>query len=176
MNGSFTPQFLYSPVTKIGNIASYKAVDVVGVYKAAKRVVESLSIDAENEGDDADAVGEGVEVNALDIEAAKSTLIFKLIAKTPTAASEATNRIDECFEGRSFNSTREAIAKTLSVTAADVQRVIRERVKPIFDPKGSAKIIVTANPANVEQIAGDFRQMGLEVEIVDLEQMINGNA
>ena len=52
--------------------------------------------------------------------------------------------------------------------------MVRERVKPFFDPKGKVQIVVTANPSRVENIVDGFKQIGFDdVEIVDFEGMVD---
>ena len=65
------------------------------------------------------------------------------------------------------------------VTKEDVKQVIQKYVKGIFDPKGSAKTVITANPSKAYQIVKGFRQMGfaaksLAVSFKNLEKMEDG--
>ena len=92
-----------------------------------------------------------------------------------TKENAAEPLMDFCYENRPLNYTQVALKKSTSVTKSDFRRVIKERVKPFFDPKGTkAQIVVTANPTKVEGIVNGFRRIGFEdVETIDFEGMVD---
>ena len=91
-----------------------------------------------------------------------------------TKANAAETLMGFCYENRPLNYTQVALQKIASVTKADFRRVIRERVKPFFDPKGKAQIGVTANPTIVNDIVDGFKRIGFDdVEIVDFDEMVD---
>ena len=63
------------------------------------------------------------------------------------------------------------MARASRVTAADIQRVVRQHVQPLFNATGAIRMVVAANPLKVGKIEEDFRQMGLAVETIDIDQM-----
>ena len=64
------------------------------------------------------------------------------------------------------------MAAVIKVTKEDIMRVLQELVRPIFSPlTGGARIVVTTNPAQADQIVEGFIEMGLKVEKIDADQI-----
>lgn len=103
-------------------------------------------------------------------QSAKSTLIFGLIYRSEKSQMIAQENMHNCFEGRPLNFTRETMEATWRVTPAEVKRVLRTRVQPLFN-KGAVAMVVTTNPANADKVVEDFRQKGLQVEKIDVDKI-----
>ena len=77
-----------------------------------------------------------------------------------------------CFDDRPLDYMKDLMAAALKVSKADVKRVLKKYVQPIFSPTtGAARIVVAANPAKVEQIVKGFEEMGLKVEQIDVDKI-----
>ena len=106
------------------------------------------------------------------LESAKSSLISSLISESKTAKSQADHQMQNCFHDRPLNYIKDLMAAVIKVTKEDIMRVLKEQVRPIFSPlTGGARIVVTTNPTQADQIVEGFIEMGLKVEKIDADQI-----
>ena len=152
--------FGYSPSRGFANFGANEATDVVQAFKEVKKFVDSLADDDDD-----------VDIDELTLESAKSTLLFSLIAESEKPYYIAAKEMSNCFDARPLNYVKDLMDKALRVSKADMKRVLREHVQPLFSVKGSATILVAANPSKVTQISEGFKQLGLDVEKIDVEKM-----
>ncbi|KAL8292284.1 hypothetical protein RQP46_001750 [Phenoliferia psychrophenolica] len=129
----------------------YKSPDSFKAFAAAKDLIDSL-------------VSGKIEIDELTLESAKSSLAYNTASKESTmndaASASFTNQV---LRGLPQSHGRIALAKTKDITVADVQRVIKKWVQPLFDPATSIASVATGK-AKMDATATSFEELGFEVE------------
>lgn len=134
----------------------YKSPDAAKAFLAAKSIVDRL-------------VSGALEIDALTLEAAKSSLAYS------SAASQST--LSDAASSSFLNAAIRAIPRDYSsalldlcqdVPLAEVLRVLRQYVAPIFDSTSSIAV-VSSTPTKVDEISKQLEGLGYEVEVRTLD-------
>ncbi|SGY31172.1 BQ5605_C002g01214 [Microbotryum silenes-dioicae] len=128
----------------------YKSPDTYSAFVAAQELITSI-------------VEKRVEIDALTIESAKSSLAFDTANKESTMNEAANAAFRNVLVGLEEGYGRVALARTKDVTLSDILRVIEKYIAPIFDPSKSIGA-VSAHKAKIDEMATSFEKLGYEVE------------
>ena len=140
----------------------------IQAFKELQNILDAMTSD-----NDDSSSPESIKLDELSLESGKSTQTFAFIKESKTAADTANKKMSDCFLGRPLSYLKDSLATVSKITVADVKRVLKERVQPVLSPtKGAAKIVVTANPSQVDQIFEGFKKMGLDVKKMDVNEIM----
>ncbi|KAK4699612.1 presequence protease, partial [Phenoliferia sp. Uapishka_3] len=129
----------------------YKSPDCFKAFAAAKDLIDSL------------ASGK-IEIDELTLESAKSSLAYSVASKESTMNDAASSSfMNQVLLGLPQSHGRIALAKTKDITTADVQRVIKKWIQPIFDPATSIASVATGK-AKMDATVASFEELGFNVE------------
>ncbi|GAA5907574.1 hypothetical protein JCM6882_004415 [Rhodosporidiobolus microsporus] len=138
---------------KRGNIALtiFKSPDAFAAFSAAKRVV-------------ADIASGKTRIAQADVDAAHSSMIYALVSGLDTSASVASfSFFDSVLHNRPSDYMPRTLQRIKSTTAADVERVVKQWLLPLFDPATSI-FGASGNAEKAAQLVRDFTKAGYEVE------------
>ena len=94
------------------------------------------------------------------LESARSTLMFELIDKIKTVADVVNKSlVAYCRNTKSDvnKELKELLENVAVITTADMERVGKQYLKPLFDPELS-RCTVTCNPNKVNEICEEFEK------------------
>ena len=130
----------------------FKATNPVKAYEEGKRLVMS-QVNGEEPWD------------PLQVEAAKSSLIFELIEREKTVSEVAQESLLSSMKGidREFN--RKFLEMVNNVSLEDLQRVGTQYLAPLFSETTRTSIV--CNPSKVEEIKADFQALGVEFKVLE---------
>ena len=112
-----------------------------------------------------------IKLDDLSVESAKSDWIFDQITQMGSANEVAKLQMTNCLKNQPLNHMKDMMAAVLKVTMADVERVLKKYVQPMFSPTtGAARIVITSNPAQIPLMVKGFEEMGVQVEQVDMNK------
>jgi len=103
------------------------------------------------------------------LEGCKSAVLFSLVEDIGTAPLAAA---DAMLTYLSNTSTPELIRQVLTITPADLDRVLQSRLLALFDQSKTLLVIVT-NPKKVDRISKQFEELKVSLkEISSLEDYL----
>ena len=143
-------------VAKSAFLMTFHAVNVSSAFNELKRVIEAFC--CKN------------SAYALALETAKKRLIldWTYYAHPHNVARQ---RLLNNFDGRSANYTNELLEDIMHVNIGDMARVLKQRMRPFIDNHGGGEILVEAHPSRINETLQDFQQMGINVEILQHDQL-----
>ena len=107
----------------------------------------------------------------LQVESAKSSLIFELIEKEKSVGEVVQESLLSFFKGVDREYTRKFLEMVNNVTIEDLKRVAPQYLAPLFSAQSRTAIV--CNPSKVQEIAAEFKSKGVEMEILNsLEDIV----
>ena len=107
----------------------------------------------------------------LQVESAKSSLIFELIEKEKSVGEVVQESLLSFFKGVDRDYTRKFLEMVNNVTIDDLKRVAPQYLAPLFSAQ--SRTTVVCNPSKVQEIAAEFKSKGVEMEILNsLEEIV----
>jgi len=131
----------------------YKSSHVVNAYKQAKDIVDGY-------------LSGKTPWTEVELESAKSSLIFEIIEKVQTPASASHQCMLADLRGIPLEYNRDLIQKVPHVSIKDLQRIGPKYIAPLFDPSRS-KVAVVCNPSKVKDICQDMKGLNRELVVVE---------
>ena len=130
----------------------FKATNPVKAYEEGKRIVMS-QVNGEEPWD------------PLQVEAAKSSLIFELIEREKTVGEVVQESLLSSMKGidREFN--RKFLEMVNNVSLEDLKRVGAQYLAPLFSE--TTRTAIVCNPSKVEEIKKDFQALGVEFKVLE---------
>ncbi|KAK9870443.1 hypothetical protein WA026_008009 [Henosepilachna vigintioctopunctata] len=127
-----------------------KATNVVGAYK------ETLQI-----------VSKQLESKVWDetlLEAARSSLVFKIIDEETTIGNVVSLSVSSYFQGVDYTYNRILLNLLQGVNVDDLNRVGEKYIAPLFDSK-NVKTAVVTDPSRAEEICSGLKECGLDLKV-----------
>ncbi|GAA6040381.1 hypothetical protein JCM8097_007588 [Rhodosporidiobolus ruineniae] len=145
----------------LANFVVFKSPNALAAFEEGKKVVERI------------ASGE-TPITQLDVDLAKSSVVFNLVASQSTPASAASTSFYESVVLEWPERYAETCLRRIErqhtyrffrqgVTLADVQRAIQRWLLPLFTPTSSI-FAATANADKVRELVAGFSRLGWDVE------------
>ncbi|KAK7094598.1 uncharacterized protein C05D11.1-like [Littorina saxatilis] len=129
-----------------------KSTHVVDAYKVGRKIVkEYLS-------------GE-TEFSEVELESARSSLIFEIIEEEKTIWDAAQESILCYLRGVEHTHNKDMVKKVAKVTVADLKPVGKKYLAPLFDTT-ITRCVTCVNPSKVEEVTADFKKLGLEMKVL----------
>jgi Zn-dependent M16 (insulinase) family peptidase len=133
----------------------YRSPDAFKAYKVSRQVVEEY-ISGERK----------FEKYAL--EGAISSIVMSFADEQPTMASAATcGFVNQVIKGIEKNWSDKMLPKVRAIQVEDIQEVLRDIVRPLFQP-GKADLIVTCATIMQENLAANFADIGFRPRVEPL--------
>ena len=101
----------------------------------------------------------------LQVEAAKSSLIFELVEKEKSIGEVIHESLLSFFRGVDREYSRNFLELVNNVTIEDLNRVGPKYLAPLFSSHSRTAIV--CNPSKVEEIGNDFKSQGINIQILD---------
>ena len=130
----------------------YKATNPVKAYEEGKRIVMS-HVNGEEAWD------------PLQVEAAKSSLIFELIEKEKAIGEVVQESLLSSFKGTDREYNRQFLEQVNNVSLEDLKRVGPLYLAPLFSEV--ARTAIVCNPSKVQEIKNDFSAHGAEFKVLE---------
>lgn len=130
----------------------YKSTHAAKAYEEGKRIVMSH-------------VGGQEPWDPLQVESAKSSLIFELIEREKSIGEVVQESLLSFFKGVDREYSRKFLELVNSVTIADLNRVGPQYLAPLFSAESRTTIV--CNPSKVQEVAEDFKSKGIQFQILD---------
>lgn len=132
----------------------FKSTQLVEAFRQAKKLVDSL-------------VDGSAELSDVELESAKSSLIFEIIEEEKTPANASLESMLSYFRGIPHDYSRSIIQRIPGVTKEDVRRVGRKYLASLFDPTKS-RVAICCHPKKVEEISSAFENsLGRKFKVVE---------
>ncbi|XP_073242896.1 uncharacterized protein C05D11.1-like [Porites lutea] len=129
-----------------------KSTHPVKAYKKTQEIVDGYLSGA-------------MSFDAGELESAISSVIFEIIEREKSVSSAASESLLSQFRGVAPDYNRSLLAKVSQVTLADLIRVGRTYVAPLFDPTQSS-VAICCHPSKVEEIKEEFKSMNKLLSVV----------
>ena len=101
----------------------------------------------------------------LQVEAAKSSLIFELVQREKSIGEVVQESLLSFFRGVDREYSRNFLELVNKVTIEDLNRVGPKYLAPLFSAQSRTAIV--CNPSKVEEISKDFKSQDIEMQILD---------
>jgi len=140
----------------------FKATHPAKAYEEGKRIIMSHV--------------EGTEPwDPLQVESAKSSLIFELIEKEKSIGDVVQESLLSFFKGIDRDYSRKFLELVNSVTLDDLNRVGKQYLAPLFSSQTRTAIV--CNPSKVEDIVQEFKSKNVEFQVLNsVDDIINLNS
>jgi len=127
----------------------FKCADLVNAYAAAKKIVADYASGASTMG-------------AIDLEGAKSTVAYSIIAGTSTRLSAAAAAWESQYMGKGVDYGKWLLTEVDQVEVSDALHALKKYIVPLFD--ASANLAATCPPAKLD-VACDGLEAALGVPV-----------
>ena len=101
----------------------------------------------------------------LQVEAAKSSLIFELVEREKSIGEVVQESLLSFFRGVDREYSRNFLELVNNVTIEDLNRVGPKYLAPLFSAQSRTAIV--CNPSKVEEISKDFKSQDIDMQILD---------
>lgn len=133
------------------------STNVAKAYKEAVSIVEGYV--------------KGKVLDEQEIEGAKSSVISMLVERCATIESAADHSLMSCLNQIPDDFQTTMLGLVDQVTSADLHRCLVRYIAPLFDPAHTVAT-VTCNPTKVEEIVGQFAELGRTLELVNPDEVL----
>lgn len=138
----------------------YRATNVLAAYKEAKTITENQLKD-------------NAEWDAALLESARSSLIFEIIEREKSVGDVVIQALLSSFKKVPIEFNRILVESVTKVTIADLVRVGKQYVAPLFSNK--AKTAIVCHPDRVSDFAAGFTQLGHNLTVdTNLDESVLG--
>jgi len=140
----------------------FKSTSPAKAYEEGKRIIMS-HVDGQEPWD------------PLQVESAKSSLIFELIEKEKSIGDVVQESLLSFFKGIDRDYSRKFLELVNNVTIDDLNRVGKQYLAPLFAPETRTAIV--CNPSKVEDIVQEFKSKNVEFQVLSsVDDIINLNS
>ncbi|KAK3088334.1 hypothetical protein FSP39_017783 [Pinctada imbricata] len=106
------------------------------------------------------------EFSDVEIDSAKSSLIFEIIEEEKTVGDVAAESMVSYFRGVDHDYNKKMLEKVSKVTVADLKRVGEQYIAPLFDSSVS-RTVVCCNPSKIGEVVQEFKELDVDLTILE---------
>ncbi|KAK6619201.1 hypothetical protein RUM44_003583 [Polyplax serrata] len=147
---SYSYNITFKPNEGLLYLTFYRSTNVFASYKETKRILQGY-------------LEEGTKFEETLLDSAKSSLIFEIIDAEKCISDVVLESILSYFKKVDHNYNKNLVSKVSQVTADQLLEVGRKYISPLFS--SDSKVSIVCHPSKAAEIAENFRQMDVEVNI-----------